>query len=72
MLPGRRRIGRPHVLGPAELDILHRLVDESVSVTEAARRPKIGPSTVYGALAAARRPFLPIKAPNPARAPSRM
>lgn len=54
MLPGRRRIGQPHVLGPAELDILHRLVDESVSVTEAARRPKIGPSTVYGALAAAR------------------
>ncbi len=33
MLPGRQRIGRPHVLGPAELDMLHRLVDEGVSVT---------------------------------------
>lgn len=33
--------------------MLRRLVDEGVSVTEAARRLKIGRSTAYGALAAA-------------------
>lgn len=55
MLEGKQRIGRPHVLGPAELDMLRRLVgEEGVSVTEAARRLKIGRSTAYQALAAAR------------------
>lgn len=51
MLPGKQRIGRPRVLGPAELGMLRRLVDEGISVTEAARRLKIGRSTAYTALA---------------------
>lgn len=42
MLPGKQRIGRPRVIGPAELAALRRLVDEGVSVTEAARTLKIG------------------------------
>lgn len=54
MLPGKQRIGRPHALGPAELNMLRGLVDEGVSVTEAARRMKIGRSTAYQALAIAR------------------
>jgi len=52
MLPGKQRIGSPRVLGPTELDLLRGLVDEGVSVTEAARRLKIGRSTAYAALAA--------------------
>jgi transposase len=44
------------VLGPAELDMLHRLVgQEGVSVAKAARRLKIGWSTAYEALAVTRR-----------------
>ncbi|TDD73387.1 recombinase family protein [Actinomadura darangshiensis] len=59
ILPGKQRIGRPRVLGPAELDMLHRLVgQEGVSVTEAARRLKIGRSTAYEALAVARQSAL--------------
>lgn len=52
MLPRKQRIGRPRVLGPAELATLRRLVDDGVSVTEAARTLKIGRSTAYEALAA--------------------
>ena len=51
MLPGKKKIGRPAVLGPAELATLRRLVDEGASVTEAARTLKIGRSTAYAALA---------------------
>lgn len=50
MLPGKKHIGRPRAIGPAELATLRRLVDESVSVTEAARTLKIGRSTAYDAL----------------------
>lgn len=46
MLPGKQRIG------PAELAALRRLVDEGVSVTEAAHTLKIGRSTAYAALSA--------------------
>jgi hypothetical protein len=37
MLPGKQASSRPRVIGPAELTTLRRLVDEGVSVTEAAR-----------------------------------
>ena len=50
MLPGKKRIGRPRAVGPAELATLRRLVDEGVSVTEAARTLKIGRTTAYEAL----------------------
>jgi DNA invertase Pin-like site-specific DNA recombinase len=51
MLPGKKHIGRPSVIGPAELDTLRRLVEEDgKSVTEAARTLKIGRSTAYNAL----------------------
>ncbi|MEO3824348.1 recombinase family protein [Actinomadura sp. B10D3] len=52
LLPGKQRIGRPRVIGPAELAALRRLVDGGVSVTEAARTLKIGRSTAYAALSA--------------------
>ncbi|MEV4018908.1 recombinase family protein [Nonomuraea angiospora] len=51
MLPGKKKTGRPRVIGPAELATLRRLVDEGVSITEAARTLKIGRSTAYTALA---------------------
>ncbi|MEV4019516.1 helix-turn-helix domain-containing protein [Nonomuraea angiospora] len=51
MLPGKKKTGRPRVIGPAESATLRRLIDEGVSVTEAARTPKIGRSTAYTALA---------------------
>ncbi|MGW0590986.1 recombinase family protein [Streptosporangium sp. NPDC002607] len=50
MLPGKKKMGRPTVIGPAELATLRRLVDDGVSVTEAARTLKIGRSTAYEAL----------------------
>ncbi|WP_143219712.1 hypothetical protein [Actinomadura sp. CNU-125] len=51
--PGEQRIGRPRLLCPAEPDMLHRLVgEEGVSVTEAARRPKVDCSIAYAVLAA--------------------
>ncbi|MEW9555366.1 recombinase family protein [Nonomuraea sp. NPDC050783] len=53
MLPGKKKTGRPRVIGPAELAALRRLVRDGVSVTEAARTLKIGRSTAYEALAAA-------------------
>ncbi|WP_327586107.1 recombinase family protein [Nonomuraea sp. NBC_00507] len=51
MLPGKKKTGRPRAIGPAELAALRRLVDDGVSVTEAARTLKIGRSTAYAALA---------------------
>ncbi|NBE98923.1 recombinase family protein [Nonomuraea sp. KC401] len=51
MLPGKKKTGRPRVIGPAELATLRRLVDDGASVTEAARTLKIGRSTAYAALA---------------------
>ncbi|MGI5291593.1 hypothetical protein ACQEVF_50945 [Nonomuraea polychroma] len=50
MLPGKKT-GRLAQSSPAELATLRRLVDEGVSVTEAARTLKIGRSTAYEALA---------------------
>lgn len=54
MLPGKKRIGRPHATGLAELATLRRLVAEGTSVTEAARTLKIGRSTACEALANSR------------------
>ncbi|WP_433235153.1 recombinase family protein [Streptosporangium sp. CA-135522] len=51
MLSGKKETGRPRVIGPAEPATLRRLVDDGVSVTEAARTLKIGRSTAYAALA---------------------
>ncbi|NJP98557.1 helix-turn-helix domain-containing protein [Nonomuraea sp. FMUSA5-5] len=51
MLPGKKRIGWPRAVGPAELTTLRRLVDEGISITEAARILKIARSTAYTALA---------------------
>ncbi|MEV7010718.1 helix-turn-helix domain-containing protein [Streptosporangium sp. NPDC051022] len=48
---GARRRWRPLSGAPAELATLRRLVDDGVSVTEAARTLKIGRSTAYEALA---------------------
>ena len=53
MLPGKNHIGRPTVIGPAELATLHKLIAEGTTVTEAARTLKIGRSTAYAALEAA-------------------
>ncbi len=53
MLPGKKRTGRPRAIGPAELATLRRLVDDGVSVTEAARTLKISRSAAYAALKAA-------------------
>ncbi|TMR23902.1 recombinase family protein [Nonomuraea turkmeniaca] len=50
MLPGKKRMGRPRVLGPAERAALRDLVADGTSVTEAARTLKIGRSTAYAAL----------------------
>ncbi|MGW6501348.1 helix-turn-helix domain-containing protein [Nonomuraea angiospora] len=50
MLPGKKKTGRPRVIGPAELATLRRLVDDGVSATEAARTLKVGRSTAYAAL----------------------
>ncbi|MEV8636192.1 recombinase family protein [Streptosporangium sp. NPDC051023] len=50
-LLGKKKTGRPRAIGPAELTTLRRLVDDGVSVTEAARTLKIGRSTAYQALA---------------------
>ncbi|MFF3671176.1 recombinase family protein [Microtetraspora malaysiensis] len=50
MLPGKKKTGRPRVIGTAELATLRRLVDEGVSITEAARTLKIGRPTAYAAL----------------------
>ncbi|MEU8364031.1 helix-turn-helix domain-containing protein [Nonomuraea sp. NPDC048882] len=47
MLPGKKKTGRPRVIGPAELATLRRLVDDGISVTEAARTLKFGRSTAY-------------------------
>ncbi|MDF5757320.1 recombinase family protein [Spongiactinospora sp. TRM90649] len=62
-LPGKKKTGRPRVIGPAELATLRRLVDDGVSVTEAARTLKIGRSTAYQALATAQQTTRP-RAPS--------
>lgn len=51
MLPGKQHLGRPPVMGPAELRTLRQLVAGGESVTAAARTLKIGRSTAYEALA---------------------
>ncbi|TDD79045.1 recombinase family protein [Actinomadura rubrisoli] len=51
-LPSKKKTGCPTVIGPAELAALHRLVNDGVSVTEAARTLKISRSTAYATLAA--------------------
>lgn len=48
---GKKHMGRPRAIGPAELATLRRLVDDGVSVTKAARTLKIGRSTGYAAIA---------------------
>lgn len=53
MLPGKERMGRPRVLGPAERAALRDLVADGKSVTEAARTLKVGRSTAYAALSLA-------------------
>jgi len=50
MLPGKKRTGRPRVVGPAEEQGLRDLVAKGISVTEAARTLKISRSTAYNAL----------------------
>ncbi|MEU4836361.1 recombinase family protein [Streptosporangium sp. NPDC023615] len=50
MLPGKNKTGRPRAIGPAERATLRRLIDDGISVTEAARILKIGRSTAYQAL----------------------
>jgi hypothetical protein len=50
MLPGKKRIGRPRAVGPAELAQLQRMTGEGATVTQAARILKISSSTAYAAL----------------------
>ena len=50
MLPGKKRIGRPRAVGPAELRQLQRMTGEGASVTQAARILKISRSTAYAVL----------------------
>jgi len=50
MLPGKKRIGRPRAVGPAELAQLQQMTGEGASVTQAARILKISRSTAYAAL----------------------
>jgi DNA invertase Pin-like site-specific DNA recombinase len=53
MLPGKKRMGRPRAVGPAELRQLRKMVEQDrISVTEAARTLKISRSTAYSALSA--------------------
>ena len=51
MLPGKKHIGRPRAVGPAELETLRRLVDDGKTVTEAARTLKISRSTALSPVA---------------------
>jgi DNA invertase Pin-like site-specific DNA recombinase len=50
MLPGKKRIGRPRAVGPAQLRQLHRMTGEGATVTQAARILKISRSTAYAVL----------------------
>ena len=50
MLPGKKHIGRPRAVGPAELHQLKRMTGEGATVTQAARILKIARSTAYAAL----------------------
>jgi DNA invertase Pin-like site-specific DNA recombinase len=50
MLPGKKRIGRPRAVSPAELRQLQRMTGEGATVTQAARILKISRSTAYAVL----------------------
>jgi hypothetical protein len=50
MLPGKKHIGRPRAVGPAELRQLQRMTGEAATVTQAARILKVSRSTAYAAL----------------------
>jgi DNA invertase Pin-like site-specific DNA recombinase len=50
MLPGKKHIGRPRAVGPAELRQLQRMTAEGATVTQVARILKISRSTAYAAL----------------------
>jgi len=54
MLPGKKHIGRPRAVGPAELRQLQRMTSEGTTVTQAARILKVSRSTAYAALASTR------------------
>ncbi|MEV0202807.1 helix-turn-helix domain-containing protein [Nonomuraea sp. NPDC050691] len=69
MLAGKKHIGRPRAVGPAEEATLRRLVDEGVSVTEAARILKISRSTAYATLAKPDQPSKLIGAERGGRTP---
>jgi DNA invertase Pin-like site-specific DNA recombinase len=56
MLPGKKYIGRPRAVGPAELDQLQRMTGDGATVTQAARILKISRSTAYAALQGHRHP----------------
>ncbi|MGH3199420.1 MAG: recombinase family protein [Streptosporangiaceae bacterium] len=53
MLPGKKHIGRPRAVGPAELRQLQAMTREGATVTQAARTLKISRSTAYTALSRA-------------------
>lgn len=50
MLPGKKHMGRPRAVGPAELRQLRRMISEGATVTQAAGILKISRSTAYAAL----------------------
>jgi DNA invertase Pin-like site-specific DNA recombinase len=50
MLPGKKCIGRPRAVGPAELRQLQRIASEGATVTRAARILKISRSAACAAL----------------------
>ncbi len=54
MLPGKKHIGRPRAVGPAELRQLQRMTSEGTTVTQAARILKVSRSTACAALASTR------------------
>ena len=56
MLPGKKHIGRPRSVGPAELSQLQLMTGEGATVTQAARILKISRSTAYAALKGHRQP----------------
>ncbi|WP_034090159.1 recombinase family protein [Streptacidiphilus albus] len=50
MLPDKKHMGRPRVIGPSEVETLRHLVESGKTVTEAARTLKISRSAAYAAL----------------------
>jgi DNA invertase Pin-like site-specific DNA recombinase len=51
---GKKHIGRPRAVDPAELRQLQRMTSEGTTVTQAARILKVSRSTAYAALASTR------------------